>query len=267
MTTRLAPLETAFPKRERPLLMTALVVGDPYLQATRSYMDIVVDAGADLIELVLPFSDPAYHGPVMRRACARAMGEKVDWTDLGEIISDFRANNDETPIIVSSYYNRVLARGHRDCVQGLKEAGADAIMVTDLPFDEARDLREELEAQDMALIQTVAATTGVKRFRRISCDARGIIVWTGHSGAEVMLDLDSFEVQMQELRQFTSLPLVASMHVESGRDALLVGRSSEGVLVGSSLAWLIEGGGPKVEERLHKFVKELRVNLDAAPES
>lgn len=266
MNQRLAPWRNAFPRRTRPLLMTALVVGDPFLEATRKYMNALVEGGADILELVLPFSDPAFHGAVMRRANERALSEKIGWEGLYKIIADFRLGEAEMPVIVTTYYNRLLATGVADCVEGLAAAGADGLMVMDLPSEEAGTLKALLEDRELALIQAVAPTTTVTRFRRIAKEAEGIFVWTGHCGTEVSFDPAIFDEQMRKLRQFSEIPLVASMNIESGEDARKIARSAHGVLVGSSLAWLVEGGGPDVEERLRTFVADLRINLDAVDE-
>ena len=266
MNNRLTPLEDAFPRRTNPLLVTGIVAGDPFLEATREYMDVVVEAGADVIELIVPFSDPAYDGPVVRRACKRAMSEKVSWDGIEEMIADFRGGDDETPLIVSSYFNRVLARGLQRCAEGLADAGVDAVRVVDLPAEEAQEFKSELEQREMSLIQTIAPSTTKERFRRLEKEASGLLVWTGHCGAEVTMDLSKFQDRLRDLRQYTSLPIVASMNIESGEDAAEIARSAQGVLVESALAWLIEGMGSNVEERIEVFVADLRVSLDAIDE-
>ena len=262
MKNRLTPLENAFPRRTTPLLLTGLVAGDPFLEATREYMDVIVDAGADAVELIIPFSDPAYHGPVLRRACDRAMSEKVSWEAVEEMIADFRRDDGNTPVIVSTYYNRVLARGTTDCAQGLAESGVDAVRVTDLPAEEAGEFKEEVEGREMALIQSIAPSTTKERFRRLAKEASGLMIWSGHCGAEVTMPPAEFRDRLRDLRQYTPLPIVASMNVESGEDAASVAGACHGVLVQSAIAWLIEGLGANVEERLGAFVADLRVNLD-----
>lgn len=266
MTRRLTAIQEAFPGRDRPLLVVALVVGDPFVEATRDYMDAVVAGGADAIELLVPFSDPVYHGPVMRRALRRAMSERVTWEEVDALIDDFRNGDDDTPVIVSSYTNRMFARGQKGCAQALADSGADGVMVTDLPAEEAGEFKSELEAQDLALIQTVAPTTTQKRFSRLSRQSRGLLVWTGHVGAELTTTIPEYEKRMQQLRRQTSLPLVASMNIETGEDAARIARSAHGVLVGSAVSWLVEGKGPDVDQRLEAFVADLRLHLDGVQE-
>lgn len=259
MSHRFDPLRDAFPRRQEPLLIAALVVGDPHVGATREYMDALVEGGADVIELVLPFSDPTFHGPVMRRACLRALHEDVQWESIAEIVEDFRRGEEQVPVIVTSYFNRVLVLGEERCAELLAGAGVDGLLVMDLPAKESASLREILAARGVDLIQTVAATTSEKRFREIARDARGVLLWTGHSGTEAF-DADHSE-EIRRLRGFSRIPLVASMGVETGEDAARVAQCAQGVLVGSALAWLIEGGAD-VSDRLRAFVADLRIHLD-----
>ncbi len=260
MTERFEAYVDAFPRRTSPLLMTGIVAGDPHLGATRAFMTALVDGGADVLELVLPFSDPTFHGAVMRRACQRALNEHVRWEGVAEVVSDFRKTEEEVPVVVTSYLNRVLHLGLERCAELLSSAGADGLMVMDLPASEAQEIKDVLEAQGLALIQSVGPSTTVERFQEIAGHARGLLVWTGHCGAEAE-DAAEHGDRLKVLRKHTRIPLVASMGVESGEDAAEVAQKANGVLVGSSLAWLIEGGAD-VEDRLRGFVAELRLHLD-----
>lgn len=262
---RLVSLREAFPRRQRPLLMTALVAGDPFLGATADYLRACVEGGADMIELLLPFSDPTFHGPVMRRACAHAMNEEVTIEDLAGLIAEFRQEPDgeDIPLVVSTYANRVLPRDFRAVVRSLAAAGADALMIIDLPFEASASVRTILEGEGLYLIQQLSQTTSLKRLREIVKEAKGFFVWTGHAGSEVSVSDEVFRAQMKEIRTNSLIPVVASMDISSSEDAVMIANNAHGVLVGSALAWLIEGKGPGVEERLRAFVADLRVSLDA----
>ncbi len=266
MNSRITTIEEAFPARKRPLLMVALVAGDPFVEATRDYMHAVVSGGADAVEVLVPFSDPVYHGAVLRRAQRRAMSEKVTWDDIEQLVASFREDDTDTPVVVSSYANRVFARGEERCAQGLADAGADAVMVMDLPAEEAASFRDELQQRQLPLIQMVGSTTDDDRFQKLARQARGLLVWTGHIGSDLTADLPAFETRLKQLRRQTSLPLVASMNVETGEQAARVGSAAHGVLVGSAVSWLVEGKGPDVDARLEAFVSDLRLHLDSVAE-
>ena len=128
------------------------------------------------------------------------------------------------------------------------------------------DFKSEVEELEMSLIQSIAASTTKDRFRHLEKEASGLLVWTGHCGAEVTMERTQFHERVRDLRQYTALPIVASMNIESGEDAAEIASSAQGVLVESALAWLIEGLGSNVEERIDAFVVDLRTSLDAIAE-
>ncbi len=258
MNRRIQELESNFQATGRTLLMSALVAGDPHIDATLKYMRILAESGVDGIELIVPFSDPTYHGPVIQRACARAIHEDVNWAEIGELVAAFREDFD-TLLVISSYYNRFLARGLSTCAHDMAEAGVDGVLITDLSWDEESDaVAQAFAEQGIALIRTVAPTTSLDRFKQIVQDARGFVVWTGHSGGEVTVEHDEFVRTLDALREVTSLPIVASMKVSTGEDATSVGLHADGVLVRTALVWLIEGRGPDLSDRIRRFIEELR---------
>lgn len=257
MNRRIQALESNFQATGRSLLMCALVAGDPHIDATLKYMRILAESGVDAIELIVPFSDPTYHGPVIQRACARAIHEDVNWAEIGELVAAFREDFD-TLLVVSSYYNRFLARGLTACAQDMAQAGVDAVLITDLSWDESAQAEDAFAEQGIALIRTVAPTTSLSRFKQIVRGARGFVVWTGHSGGEVTVGTEEFVRTMDLLRENTSLPIVASMKVSTGEDAMTIGLHADGVLVRTALVWLIEGRGPDLSDRIRRFIEELR---------
>jgi tryptophan synthase alpha chain len=252
---------------ESPILMCAVVAGDPHIDATIDYVSTVAEAGADVIELIVPFSDPAYHGPVIQRACDRALSEGLNWRDVQQIGEAFREDHD-TAMIVSSYYNRVLATGRKSVSRRLGTGGIDGLMVADLPWDEAGPMRRDLEAQQLDFIPQIAPTTSAARLREIGSEASQFVVWTGHSGGEVTLSKESFGRSMEAFHSNSDTPVFASMKISSGEEAAAVKEYADGVLVGSALTWLIEGRGKDLRERLWTFVQDLRMSIDGeSPES
>lgn len=260
MTARIAMLERRYAQTRSPLLMTALVAGDPHVEATLKYMGALAEEGVDVIELIVPFSDPTYHGAVIQRACARALHEDVSWEDICALVGRFREHHD-TPVVVSSYYNRLHARGLEVCADELATGGVDAIMVFDLPWDESARLEEVFAARQLVTIRTIAPTTSEERFAAIAEGARGFFVWTGHSGGEVTISEDAFRATMGALKRHTSLPIVASMQISSGEEAVAVARHAGGALVGSALVWLIESRGPELTDRVRRFARQIRAHL------
>jgi tryptophan synthase alpha chain len=261
---RASARSTGAPKQR--VLMTALIAADPYLEATLDYMRILADGGADIIELIFPFSDPTYHGAVIQRASARALHEEVSWDEIVELGQQFRETH-ETPVFFSTYYNRILARGIDDFVQCLLDAKFDGAMVTDLPWEEGPQLRKALTDKNLALPAAVAPTTTPERFKQIASGVESFLIWTGHSGGEPTISLEEFRGCMQQFRQLSELPVFASMKISTGMDAQAVAQQCDGVLVGSALVWLIEGRGPNFAESLAGFVGELRRGVDGELEA
>lgn len=244
------------------LLMCALVAGDPHVEGTIEYLNTVAESGADLIELIVPFSDPAYHGPVIQRACDRALREDLSWDDVRDIADNFGAEHD-TPLVVSSYYNRILAYGIERFAQLVDDVGIEAVMVADLPWEESGDLREALEPHGVPLVPMVAPTTREARTAKMAKESTTFFVWTGHSGGEVTLSRGEFEQSMEQFKAITSRPIIASMKISTGEEAAAVVDFSDGVLVGSALVWLVEGRDADLSDRLAAFVAELRESIDA----
>lgn len=246
----------------RPIFMAALVAADPYLDATLDYMTVLADEGADLIELILPFSDPTYHGAVIQRASARALGEEVTWAEIVELGLRFRQTH-QTPVILSTYYNRVLSRGVKPFVETLCAADFDGAMVKDLPFGESSALRAALNAQDLVLPPFVAPTTSRERFRRIAQACDSFLIWTGHMGQDLTISAQDFEQRMRDIKTECAHPILGSMKVADAERARMVSRHCDGVLVGSAMVWLIEGRGAHTRQTLADFVRDLRAGMDA----
>ena len=261
MTERLTRLVEARDHEEHPLLMCAVVAGDPHVEGTIEYLETIAEAGADIIELIVPFSDPAYHGPVIQRACRRALREEISLDDVRTIVTEFRSGHD-TAIVVSSYYNLILSYGRERFAGLADEAGVDAVMIADLPGEESAEFRDLIEPIGVEFVPTVAPTTSSERIEMMAGESTTFFVWTGHSGGEVTLSRREFGDSMSQFDAITDRPIVASMKISTGEEAAAVVEHSDGVLVGSALVWLIEGRDADLANRLAGFAGELRDSLD-----
>ncbi len=260
MSDRLRTLTERRAEGGPSILMCALVAGDPFVEATVEHMQTIADAGADVIELLVPFSEPTYHGPVIRRGFERALQEDVSWQDVRTIAASFRATHD-TPLIASSYYNPILALGEDRFVELVADVGFDGVMVADLPWDESGDLRARLDTRGLSMLPMVAPTTPTDRIEMMASESETYVIWTGHSGGELTLSRHDFEASMQTLRQHTDRPVVASMKISTDEEASAVATCCDGILVGSAIVWLIEGRDSDLSSRLARFVGDLRESL------
>lgn len=242
-------------------LMCALVAGDPHADRTIDYLETIAQAGADVLELIVPFSDPAYHGPVIQRACERSLSEDLTWDDIRYVVEGFRDRETETALVISSYYNRILAYGLEPFSELLDSIDVDGVMVADLPWDESGRLREALDGAGVPLVPTVAPTTSRERIAMMVRESESFFLWTGHSGGEVTLSREEFAASMSSFREVTERPILASMKISTGEEAAAVVEYADGVLVGSAIVWLIEGRDANLGDRLSSLVRELREGL------
>ncbi len=261
MTERLHNRIARAREQGRPLLMGALVVGDPYLEATTEHMETLAVDGVDIIELIHPFSDPSYHGAVIQRASQRALREGVSLDDLASQCALFRKVYADTPIIVSSYINRLLAPGFDHTLAALASSGVDGLLATDIPWAESAPWRDAANAAGLAWIPSIATTTSAAALDQLRATAPPMALWTGHIGGAIN-DRAALLASLSRTRAaLGGVALLASMQISSPDDAREVAQHADGVLVGSALVWLIEGRGADVQARLGSFVRDLRAAL------
>ena len=263
MTSR---LDSIAQLSHRPLLMTAVVAGDPFVEASFEHMSALVEGGADLIELILPFSDPAFHGPVIQRACQRALREHIPLELLAQHIAAWRSSYPDVPLIVSSYFNRFLATGIEEGASLMHDCGVDGLSFLDLPWREARLTMGKLAKQNIVFIPAISPTTPRARVEEIAQEFEGgVAIWTGHVGAGIedrvglLATLTEHVVLIDE-----RLSLIASMSVSTPEQARAVAETCGGVLIGSSIIWIIEGRNAEIGTQLGQFVHRMRQGVDAA---
>lgn len=266
MNERLSRTVNAARAQGKSLLMCGVVAGDPYLEATREHMLALVEGGADIIEVLLPFSDPVYHGPVVNRAFQRANVEGVTLQELAEECHAFREDSD-APVLVSTYYNRLLAGGLADSLRCLADGGVDGVLITDLPWAHAEAAREFCARVGLAYIPMLSPLERMDLVERIASELPGGIgVLTGHVGGE-LLDHGETLARSKYLKQdLSSFTILAAMQVSTPAEALAAARLAHGAVVTSSIVWMIEGRGQGLGDRITSFVRELRDGIDLVTE-
>lgn len=245
---------------ERPSLMCRLVAGDPHMEATGEHMRVLAEHGADVIEILAPFSRPSYHGPVAQRACARALRESVTWDAIAEQCAGFRQESN-VPVVVSTYMNRLLAVGVRPGLAALVDAGVDGITIVDLPWSESETVRQAVGDAGLMYVPVLSPTTRRRVFEDVAASPSRLALWSGHIGGEI----EEEERLLKRLRKAKSwadrLVMIASMHVSTAEQAVRVADHCDGVLLGSSVAWLVEGRGKNLPEQLGTYVASIREAL------
>lgn len=235
----------------RPALIPFLPAGFPSRAETPELLDRLVSAGADIIELGVPFSDPLADGPTIQRASQAAIegGATLSW--VLETLADFRRRHD-TPVVIFSYLNPILHHGPQRFLAEAESAGADGVLLTDLPVDAAAELEALFEASPMALIRLVAPTSTEARARRIAERAQGFLYYISRTGvtgvsAEVRGDLAA---EIQALRALSPVPVAVGFGISTPEQAAQIGGLADGVVVGSALVDALRRGGGVEMERL-----------------
>ncbi|MCX7626761.1 MAG: tryptophan synthase subunit alpha, partial [Candidatus Sumerlaeaceae bacterium] len=211
-------------KNNRAALIPYLTAGFPKLSWTLPLLKMLADRGADIIELGVPFSDPIADGPTIQAACKIALDEGTTLSKVLELVQKFRQGGYETPIVLFGALNPFLHLGLEEFARAAVEAGADAVLIPDVPLEEASHIRPALHKRGLHLIPLVAPTTPLERKRQIVSQARGFIYYIsvkGVTGARAQTHFDLTE-PLAELRALTTLPLVVGFGIASPEQAVEV---------------------------------------------
>lgn len=241
--------------------MPYLTAGFPTPADTPALMTALAAAGADVIELGVPFSDPLADGPTIQGSSQVALDHGGSLADTLAALRAFRATDTETPVVVFTYLNPVFRHGVDRFLADAEEAGADGVLLTDLPLGEDPELEAAFENSPLALVRLIAPTTPPDRARRIAARAQGFVYYisrTGVTGARADVRAGLAD-EVRAIRDAASVPVVVGFGISSPAQAAEVGGLADGVVVGSALIEAVRAGG--VEEA-RAFVAGLRHALD-----
>jgi tryptophan synthase alpha chain len=247
-------------ERGEKALIAYIMAGDPSLDETETYVRQLAEAGADVIELGVPFSDPIADGPVIQQAAERALRSG---TSLKKILAAVRSLRTKTqvPLVLMAYYNSIFRYGEAAFCRDAVAAGVDGVIVPDMPPEEAGTLRPLAEKAGLDVIFLLAPTSTAKRQASVARASRGFVYYvslTGITGAKIT---DRAEVgkKVQEIRRHTKTPVAVGFGIKTPEDAREVARIADGVIVGSALVKLIaESGASSVSDRLSSFTRSLK---------
>jgi len=250
----------------RPALVTFITAGDPTVGHTVASMHAMVDGGADILELGIPFSDPEAEGPAIQASSERALNNGVTLLRVLEMVAEFRQRDKVTPVVLMGYLNSVLAM--HDFAARAGRAGADGLIMVNLPPEEAHDLKRELAAHEIDLIFLLAPTTTRTRANHILNQASGFAYYVsikGITGAD-HLKVNEVADRVAELKAISGIPICVGFGIKDAQTARLVGAHADGVVVGSALVNTMAQHADDVVaccDALRKFVLELRSGLDS----
>jgi len=228
----------------RKALIPFITAGDPSLEATVPVMHALVRAGADLIELGVPFSDPMADGPTIQRSSERALARGAGMAFVLETVRSFRARDPATPVVLMGYLNPVEVRGVDAFAHEAAAAGVDGVLLIDLPPEEMDEYRASCEAAGIALILLAAPTTSDARMKQLYSAARGYLYYVsfaGVTGASDQLDTTVVGARLNAIRQRSPVPVVAGFGIRDAADAAAIAAEAAGVVVGSALVGGLAG--------------------------
>ncbi|MCW5581073.1 MAG: tryptophan synthase subunit alpha [Luteimonas sp.] len=252
----------------RKALIPFITAGDPSLEATLPVMHALVGAGADVIELGVPFSDPMADGPTIQRSSERALARGAGLRYVLETVRAFRERDDATPVVLMGYLNPVEIRGIERFAAEASDAGIDGLLLVDLPPEEADEFRRSLSAHDIALILLASPTTTDARLEHLLAGARGYLYYVsfaGVTGASERLDTRAASGHLQRIRAGSAVPVVAGFGIRDAASAAAMAVDADGIVVGSALVTALDGapGAEEAAARAAAFLAPLRTALDA----
>ena len=251
----------------RKALIPYVTAGDPRPDFTVALMHEMVVAGADLIEVGIPFSDPMADGPVIQAACERALHAGVNLPQVLSMVARFRQRDTQTPVILMGYLNPIEIMGYRAFAEQARDAGADGVLIVDLPPEEAGPLREVVHDCGMDEVFLVAPTSDASRMAKISRAARGFVYYVslkGVTGAATP-DVAGVAHQVAQIRQVTDLPIGIGFGIKDAETARAFGRLADAVVVGSAVVRLIAEHvqqPDQASDRVVALLRQMRTALD-----
>jgi tryptophan synthase alpha chain len=252
----------------RKALVPFVTAGDPSIEATVPVMHALAAAGADVLEIGIPFSDPMADGPVIQRSSERALARGVGLSRVLGLVREFRAGDDGTPVVLMGYLNPVEVRGAEAFARDAVAAGVDGVLLVDLSMEEADGYRAVFDAAGLALVPLAAPTTSPERLRLLAERARGYLYYVNLAGVTgaAALDVAAAGRRLDALRAAGGPPVVAGFGIRDAATAAAVAAHADGVVVGSALvAALADADSPaEAASRAGRFLAPLRAALDSA---
>ena len=267
--SRIKTTFSALKAQGRTALIPYVMAGFPFADITPVLMHGMVKAGADVIELGIPFSDPSADGPVIQKAGEKALTLGVGLRSVLDMVAVFRLHNTTTPVVLMGYANPVerydIKHGKGSFVKDASKAGVDGLLIVDYPPEECVDFSEQLRANNIDLIFLLAPTSTATRMEQVAKVASGYVYYVSIKGVTgaANLDTDAVEAMLPRIRQHVHIPVGVGFGIRDAATAKAVGRVADAVVIGSKIIQLIENQPREtVVAVAHDFLKEIRLALD-----
>lgn len=243
----------------KPSLVAYVTCGDPDLVTTREVILVAIDAGASVIELGVPFSDPVADGPVIQRASERALKQGTSLRHVLTLAAEIREHSQSVGLVIFSYLNPILRMGLAKFCQVARLAGIDGTLITDLPVEESAEYLRHARKNDLATIFLAAPTSTDQRLKSIAQVSSGFIYAisrTGVTGARQKMTGDA-QALAKRIRRFSKLPVAVGFGISTPEQFAAVGKFAEGAVVGSAIVHAIEQNPGREAASVAKFVNQL----------
>jgi tryptophan synthase alpha chain len=268
--SRIATTFATLASQGRKALVPYITAGFPFADITPELMHAMVAAGADVIELGVPFSDPMADGPVIQKAGERALALGVGMKQVLDMVGAFRKDDAKTPVVLMGYANPVeryeLVHGPDSFIRDAAAAGVDGVLVVDYPPEECEEFGTKLRAANMDLIFLLAPTSTDERMQQVARAASGYVYYVSLKGVTGAghLDTAAVEQMLPRIRQHVHIPVGVGFGIRDAASAKAIGRVADAVVIGTKIIQLVENE-PRVQvvPAVSAFLREVRAALDA----
>ncbi|THF62485.1 tryptophan synthase subunit alpha [Pseudothauera rhizosphaerae] len=254
----------------RKALIPFITAGDPDPAATVPLMHALVEGGADVIELGVPFSDPMADGPTIQRASERALAKGMSLRKVLALVAEFRRTDTNTPVVLMGYANPIEAMGGQAFTAAAREAGVDGVLVVDYPPQECVEFAATLKGAGLDPIFLLAPTSSAQRFAEVARAGSGYIYYVSLKGVtgSANIDLDEVARRIPQIRAAVGMPVGVGFGIRDAESARRIGELADGVVIGSRIIEEIENSAPgEVVARVRDFIKGIRTALDQIGET
>ncbi|MFN5745628.1 MAG: tryptophan synthase subunit alpha [Methylococcaceae bacterium] len=270
--SRLTAKFQALKQARRTALIPFITAGDPNPEFTVPALHAMVKAGADILEIGVPFSDPMADGPVIQRASERALSHKMSLRKVLNLVSEFRQQDSDTPIVLMGYLNPIEAMGYENFAERAGIVGVDGVLTVDLPPEESMGFLPLLEKANVDPIYLLAPNSTDERICKMGQLGRGYLYYVALKGVTGATNLDLVDVErkLEDIRRLTELPVAVGFGVKNAETAASIGNCADAVVVGSALVGKIEESDGDTTLALAGIVNllhSMRTALDASTQS
>lgn len=265
--TRISATFTTLQQQHKKALIPYITAGDPHPDLTVPLLHALVAAGANILELGVPFSDPGADGPVIQAAHQRALKHQVSLAMVLQMVAEFRRKDQKTPIVLMGYANPLEIMGYENFIHTASQVGLDALLIVDIPPEEGTKLYPSLQAAGIDPIFLLSPTTSPQRTKMIIQMASGYLYYVSLKGVTGMGTINVAEVSanVEKLRDNTTLPITIGFGIRDAQSATTLAKVADGIIIGSALIERIakcQGNSTEALNAAHSFLQEIRIAID-----